>query len=284
MIRINMPKKLNMEWLLSQARDEETRGWLSQIHKWRDHVLERNEFIEDDTGFFLHLDGLNLFFQASSSFSAIEVYEEIFSEKKHFLAPGFEGDDVQVVVDVGANQGFYTLKLKQKNPDCKVVLVEPNPYEFAVLSKNMKENHISNVHLVPKALAASEKVTIEVVPQMGAITGKLVTIPQRPWLKEEFIERLELEAITLDALFERFGLESVDILKIDVEGAEGEILQSASVLERVDRVVVEYHSSELRDSVINLLSGNGFSMVLEDYDGRSYYGDLYFRKAGSGRK
>lgn len=107
-----MAKDLDIQWLLEQAKDEETRKWIFQVNEWRNYIIKHNQFIEDKTDFFLCLGRYKLFFNAASSFSTIEVYQEIFKENNHFIATGFTGEDAGIVFDIGANQGFYTLKLK----------------------------------------------------------------------------------------------------------------------------------------------------------------------------
>ncbi len=278
-----MAKKLDLLWLLNQAKDEETKKWILKIDKWRDYTLKNNILMEDDTEFYLLLERYKLFFKVKSAFSTIEVYQEIFKEKNHFLAPGFAGETATTVFDIGANQGFYTLKLKERNPHCHVIAVEPNPFEHAVLEKNIQANRIDNVFLVQEALASSDKMTLEIIPQIGAISGKSVKIPERPWIKDNFIKRFEVDCITLDALFDRFKCLKADIVKIDIEGLEYQVLENASVLDRIDRMVIEFHNSEIRRSLIAFLKEKNFKLVLEEHSMDNYYGDLYFQKIAKNR-
>ena len=276
---MNVTKKLDMDWLVSQARDENTKHWLKKIGYWREQTFKNNEFVHNDQSFALRLGSKVLRFDADSAFSAIEVYQEIFKERDHFLASDFSGAKAKVVFDIGANQGFYTLRLKEINPECKIIAVEPNFREFAIMTENFKKNNLKNIFSEKKAVASFVGLTtLEIVPQIGAIGGKRVKIPERPWMQEAFIQKIAVKTTTLDALFEKYGVLKADIVKIDVEGFEIDILEKSFVLNRIDKIVVEYHSRELRENVISILSANDFLLVFEDNRKDSYYGDLYFRK------
>ncbi len=274
-----MAKELHLNWLLKDAGDEVTRKWLKKIHLWREYILKNNKFIDDDESFLLQLGSKVLRFNASSAFSSIEVYQEIFKENGHFLASGFSGSDARVVFDIGANQGFYIMKLKENNPECKVIAIEPNPYEFGVLSENIKLNGLNNVFLEEKALSSFAGMTsLEIIPQIGAIGGKTVMIPERPWIRDEFIQNVPVKTTTLNELFDKYSIQKADIVKIDVEGMEFEILEKSSVFSRIKKIVVEYHTREIREKIIDLLRSNDFFLVFEDNRENTYYGDLYFKR------
>ena len=85
--------------------------------------------------FSVDLGRYKIWFRKCSAYSSIDIYTEIFKERKHFLIPEFSGKDANLVVDLGANEGYYTLKLKQNNSKCKVIAIEPNPLAFEILKK-----------------------------------------------------------------------------------------------------------------------------------------------------
>lgn len=275
-----MKKDLNIRWLYDQAADDKSRQWIERIIQWRDSVYENNIFMGDDSLFSVVLDKNRVWFRKCSSFSSIEVYHEIFEEKNHFLVPEFSGREEAVVVDIGANEGFYVLKVKEHNPGCRVICAEPNPYLFEILTKNIESNHLENVVLVNKAIDLSNgTVPFEIVKEIGAIGGKSLKIVERPWLKEEFIERINVEIVTFKALCEEYEIAHIGILKIDVEGMEMNVLQGCGcLLSKVDKIVIERHSRRLRDEIVTFLTDNNFYLVYEEDAGfERYYGDLYFK-------
>jgi FkbM family methyltransferase len=168
--------------------------------------------------------------------------------------------------------------LKETSPDCRVIAVEPNPREYTVLCENLRRNNIDTVVHENLAVAASGgTLRMEVIPEIGAIGGERVRIPERPWIKNEFVRILEVPAISLDELFSKHDVRTVDVLKIDVEGLEYEILKVCTKLSHVARIVVEYHDVNLKDKLLNLLEDKYFSCVKVDPSGSNpYSGDLYF--------
>ena len=274
-----MARTLDIAWLRSICANEECRVWIDKLINWRDYTLQTNRFVDDPSSFILRLGKHSLRFNASSSYSTIEVYHEIFKENAHFLAPGFNGS-FGVVIDVGANQGFYTLKVKEISPQARVVAVEPNPGEYDILAENLLLNGIGGVKLENVAIGAADgMLKMEVIPQIGAIGGQMLRIPERPWIKDEFVKTLEVPALALDSLFEKHGIIEVDVLKVDVEGLELDIFTSCRRLSCVKRIVTEYHSADIKVELIRYLAAKEFDLVLEDPSpSNSYSGDLYFRQ------
>jgi hypothetical protein len=105
-----------------------------------------------------------------------------------------------------------------------------------------------------------------------------VRTPERPWIKDSFVRRLRVPAITLDQLFEKNHISKADILKMDVEGMEYDILKGTSVFPRIEKLVLEYHGLEIKTKLLDLLAEKGFRLVFEEKTGTLTYGDLYFVK------
>jgi len=274
-----MPKPLDLGWLSRRAQDAETMRRLVEIDKWRQRALERNELPPDHQRFALHLGNHEIWVEASGAFCALEVYQEIFRDDDHFLPPGFDGAQARVVVDLGANHGFYALRVKDTNPCCRLVCVEPNPYVFSLLEQNVAANGLSNVSLVNKAVAAeNEIVCFDLIRQIHSIAGKGLSEVERPWMRDDFVETVRVPGVTLVRLFQDEGIDEVDLLKMDVEGSEADAIAAAgSTLGRVKRFVIERHSSDLRERVRTQMMGSGFELVYEpDPECAAYYGDMYF--------
>jgi FkbM family methyltransferase len=78
---------------------------------------------------------------------------------------------------------------------------------------------------------------------------------------DEASERVEI--VTLDELIARLGLGPIDLLKVDVEGAEAEVLRGArATLHDVRRVIIEYHTPALLAEVRGLLADAAFREVM----------------------
>lgn len=132
-----------------------------------------------------------------------------------------EGD---TVLDVGANAGWYTtLFSKQIGDSGKVYAIEPVPDTFKALKRTVEINHCTeNVLLFNKLCGENEEPgTIFQFPDLHPGLSSA-----RPIGNEKTVEH-RIDTITIDNLVARENIKSVAMLKIDVEGAELQVLRGA---------------------------------------------------------
>lgn len=127
------------------------------------------------------------------------------------------------VVDVGANEGLYTLfAARRVGPSGRVIAVEPSSRERAILDGNLARNQIRNVAVVPSALADKPGTAeLKIAPMQH---GGHNTLGQFVYDDDTAVACESVTVETLDALAARLKLEGVDVLKVDVEGAELKLL------------------------------------------------------------
>lgn len=142
------------------------------------------------------------------------------------------------LIDIGANIGSVTLDRAWRDPGVKVDAYEPNPLTFDTLHRNIHDNALdSRVRVFHEAVTAQNGVVmlwsggssvLSSTSAGAAVGGVSVSVP----------------AISLDRAIGRTGSSHV-ALKIDAEGAEVEILESASetTLAAIDEVALEYHDA-----------------------------------------
>lgn len=269
-------KTLDYQRLIQEADTRETRLFVEGLPAERERIKAINQMSHDDSLITLAFQGLCFTVRKSNAFSAVETYCEIFHRDNHCLHPDFIPSNSDVIVDFGANQGFYVAKIKKIAPSAKVFAFEPNPWEYSLLEQNCRNNDFQNVILDYHAIYdRAVELTMEVIPQIGAIGSTDIHHPSRTWLKEEFIKKITVQAISADQALEKYKLDHVDIMKIDVEGAEWEILSQFQLIDRVQKLVIEWHSHALRAKVLSLLVGKGFRLVFEDAVQGDYYGEFY---------
>lgn len=141
-----------------------------------------------------------------------------------FLRPGM------TFVDVGANEGLYTLfGSRLVGPEGTVWAFEPSRREFGRLRQNLQLNDLANVRAFRLALSrepAEVELAVAADEHAGQNTLGQFTYP---------IEMLHKETVTtvrLDDMVAAEGLERLDLIKIDVEGAESAVLEGASQMLR----------------------------------------------------
>jgi FkbM family methyltransferase len=138
-----------------------------------------------------------------------------------------EGD---IVIDVGAYIGLYTIiASKRVGENGKVVAIEADPDNFDLLNRNIQLNKLSNVIALNYAVYSKEKKVKLYLPSGGEESSYKKynnIIYDRVHSEEKFVE---VKANTLDYLVQSNMIkqESVNWIKIDVEGAEYEVLSGA---------------------------------------------------------
>jgi len=161
--------------------------------------------------------------------------------------------DGEVFVDVGANVGYYALRVKGHNPNSKVIAIEVHPDTFAALVRNVKANGF-DIECVNKAVYRNRgKITLY---EHGGWSG-IASI----YRKSE--KALTIDADTLDGIMSDLGLRP-NVMKIDIEGAEIDALQGAEESLRHARlVIIEIHYDNL-EPVKQILEAMAFSIAIEN--------------------
>jgi len=154
----------------------------------------------------------------------------------------------EVVVDVGANIGSHTIPASRLVASCgRVIAVEAEPSNFGALVYNLKLNQADNV--IPLNLAAWNKE--ETLDLHYTPLGTSYTIVFKGSTKS-----VKVRARPLDKVLEELGIEAVDWVKIDVEGAEVEVLQGLEkTMNRSPnlKLIVELHSNETMEKCLSML-------------------------------
>ena len=166
----------------------------------------------------------------------------------------------RTVVDVGANVGYHTLNCAVLVGKAgRVYAFEPNPDVFRYLALNVTENGAANVVTVPLAVARTSGLLAFERPDL-----------ERGYLSDRLSSNtssLMIEAVSLDDYFRQQGWPTVDLIKIDIEGAESSALRGMTELSRRNpemQVVLEFNLSAIRragesaESLREALWGLGF--------------------------
>lgn len=271
----------NYEWLRSQALDQETLDFIDMRQADEEAFLNRGIVTEGDEEFLLNFKQGSFYTTRATGHSISHIFVQIFKNKEHRAVPGFFPEDCKVIVDVGANEGFYAHSVAQ-NSDVMVYSAEPNPVAYNFLRKNIGANNLTNVIPVNYGIWSSKKeAEISIIPQITSVSTMSLIPTSFMSHAMNRVKKVTIQTITLADLVEMYGITHIDLLKIDVEGGELEVFKGGlSILDIVDRIVLEYHSQELRQEVTELLAKYGYVVYYHEPD-RDDFGDLYFVKSSS---
>lgn len=168
---------------------------------------------------------------------------DVFLGREYDAVPGYAAEPDWTVVDAGANVGAYSLwQWRNMGGRGRIVAIEASPVTRAVLTANLERNRADAAATVLGAAVWSSSGMVDFVTSERSSSTSGV----RETLDTDLVENAEdrsVPAISLDDLLDVPELvdRPVDVLKLDVEGAEAVILRSASpdTLARVRRIVVE---------------------------------------------
>jgi FkbM family methyltransferase len=163
------------------------------------------------------------------------VFEQIFLRQEYRF-------DVKTsprtIVDAGANIGLSSIYFSNRFPRSKIIAIEPEEGNFELLRRNTKP--YDNIVAVRGALWHENKSIHLVDPSQGEwgfMTQAQDSVNERfgPVLQE-------VHGMTVDRIMKEHGIEHIDILKMDIEGAEREVFSNpSSWLGSVDSLIVELH-------------------------------------------
>lgn len=197
------------------------------------------------------INGVRTHFCDASSF--VHEYEEIFANRTYEFATE---NPQPLILDLGANVGVSVLFFKRRYPEARVIAYEADPRVFDFLRRNVLAHQLKGVELHNSAVWTKRgEMRFE---SDGADAGRLgdgmgregsIVVPTVP-----IAEILRAH-------------ERIDFLKLDIEGAEDEVLPASDgLLDRVDNLFVEYHSTAARpqkiDELTAILKRAGFRLAI----------------------
>ena len=193
-----------------------------------------------------------------------DLYEDIFVNHVY----DFEAERSDpLILDCGSNIGISVLYYKHRYPKARIIGFEPDPTILDYLQENIARNHLTDVQVVNAALASNPG-TITLNSDSGAASHLTAYKPEDASEWTTF----EVPCVRLSD----YLTEPVDFMKMNIEGAEYEVLSECEPrIGQIREMSIEYHRlpgvpCTLHD-ILDLLHRNGFTYTVSDF-GIAMYG------------
>jgi len=172
------------------------------------------------------------------------LISEIFSDNYKVLASNIEFFPGDIVIDIGACEGMFSIMLAKLFPSISILALEPISHTFFHMVRNIGLNGIANIaaHNIGLAGKTTNKFPILMCKHDLSGGGSAVMT-----FNPDQHEKVEVTMMSLDDLWTRFKLNRVKLVKIDVEGMEYDILYNTSKLDNIDYFTGEFHMNSRLD-------------------------------------
>ena len=207
--------------------------------------INLNEKMHDTNLFGIKIKRIN-------AYSYVHTIEEIFKNKIY----KFTSDKtVPVILDCGANIGLSSIFFKKTYPKAKIISFEPDDFIYKTCQENLNAFGFEDVQLINAAVWKSDGFLNFLSDQ--SLGGMIIS-------NDEDYSGSKVPAIDLN----NYLVEEIDFLKMDIEGAELDVLHHCQDnLHLVKNLFVEYHSNvekpqELQ-KLLSILSNSGFRYYIK---------------------
>jgi FkbM family methyltransferase len=172
--------------------------------------------------------------------SDLDVFAQIYSYHEYqplvqLFNKHFPQSQSMNIIDAGSNIGLTTVFLSKHYPNAQFIAVEPDSDNFERMAANFKHNQINQVEKV-KGGVWSQNAYLKIISDFRYKNHWSIRV-------EETQDASELPAFSINHLIANAQWNSIDILKIDIEGSEKEVFESnyESWLPSTKSIVIELH-------------------------------------------
>lgn len=180
--------------------------------------------------------------------------KELFSSNSYFFKTE---NSTPLIIDCGAYIGLSVIYFKSLYPNAHVIAFEADPNIYNVLKQNIENYELKDVEIINKALW-NEETELTFFSENNMSGSVMVNDGQKG-------KPIKVPTVRLGTYLQS----PIDLLKIDIEGAEGAVLKDIkNQLHQVQRIFIEYHSvankQQELDELLQILRNAGFRYYIHD--------------------
>lgn len=174
-----------------------------------------------------------------ASTEEVKVFWHVFVRTSYTLP-----ERCATILDCGANVGIFSVWAASHRPDARIVALEPFPATFAALQANIRRNLLADrVECAQVGLAA--RTSDRQMRTSGESPNRKVVLDGDNDTREDTVS---ISCLSLAECLDEFKIDTLDLLKMDIEGSEWAVLLStpSDVLQRIRHIQLEYHAVDSR--------------------------------------
>lgn len=180
------------------------------------------------------------------------VFDQVFIRGDYDIDFPFQP---KLIVDAGAHIGLFSILMKSRFPESRLIAIEPDEENYAMLQSNLAD--YANCTTVRAGLWHAEtRLSVQDEKERGQSSFSLM----------EDTVRGNITGLGIDQLMKRYGIETIDVLKIDIEAAERFVFEKnyENWLRRCRMLIIELHDWMVPGSSRNFF--RAVHEVLDNYD------------------
>ena len=237
LLRIVLGKKLRDKLLETHIHPYDLINLSAYVSILRDSLLVKTRF--PDGVLVIPIGCINALFRGICSRKVYNRFHEV--------------QDRDVVIDVGAHVGVFTLRAAKRAVEGRIIAIEPHPFNYKLLTENVKQNKLKNVVTVNTALSDHNGTAKLYVSR--STSHSIVTQLSEKYLKTPVKK--------LDSLVDELNIKKVNMIKINAEGSELEILKgSEKMLKKTFHLAIQCgHTSTELEECSRFLTARGFKIA-----------------------
>ncbi|MES2659810.1 MAG: FkbM family methyltransferase [Verrucomicrobiota bacterium] len=243
---------------------------LLRYHNWPTALADRLGFIPHRPVLYRLRDGVS--FVGYTASLDVRLINEIWLDCIYDTGMASAIQPDWTILDLGANKGYFSVRAASLAS--RVISVEPNPSSHALCLANITLNNMGDKIVLHQAAVAATRGQITFHIAEDSADCSVLDLPT-------LVRKITVDAVTAEDLIG--GIERIDLLKMDIEGAELDLLldpHSDAWLKKVTRIAMEYHPSFYEDAsrvaMVERLESIGFHVITSPERAM-----MYARKSGS---
>jgi len=170
--------------------------------------------------------------------------------------------NVRTIVDLGANIGLASLYLLNKHPGASLFAVEPDAQNYGLLMRNLNASPSRARCQSVEAAVWSQETHLKIIRPESA--GHVNQISVKP-IGSGIGDYMPVQGMTIQQIIEKAGFDFIDVLKVDIEGAEVELFKgNTDWLNRVRWLAIEFHQGSRKESNFDVLMSERGWKILDE--------------------